>query len=640
MLDNNKLTVLLNELDQCREDDRGSISLMLQVIAAGIAALAVVFALGTSDEGIAAQSPEWIFPVFAVGIVIAVFSYATSLGIKMSLRYHYMRFLENEIRTLVEMGSDYYGWNEVASPIITLNVHHIKSSWTVKHFASLIGGVLAALAVCLMLGVYFFLDKNPAFGALALALVLPFLILFLSNFSGTSSSEEMYNTALIIAAQKRSQVKQDKGALGESSGSDDLKSEKSSRARSAMSKLIIYLIYPRPKDALKILFILFGSLLGTVFSGFSLDDPSSWLHAVTAFLVSFLIFDFLGYQARYQWNDVRGYVEDEHNPEARKRARLPHIPDNSRLAPKLSLAIACYRLLLALMLCWCNPLGAGCQLFVCLVAIFVIAAIYEFARSKKACPTLVLLFLVSLGYPLRIFVGIWAACPFLLNMLSFMPDTLELVSVVIASVFFGIVFVGLTWALEGCDFHLGSKKGAYHKRHVDALALKLPGVFSDPYPLKEVRPVFAIWNVSMFLSVIVMSIPLVYFAPYLWLGIFACFLFLILFFCMVLLPAPNPDFAYIAACILLIVGGILCALVWFPQNDLTSRGSDLWCLTAIGLAVYLVIYTGFRNSNYKEMNDSLDNIKKAIAGGGTALLAVLVGKETSNFLMPKTKKKK
>lgn len=39
----NLLTVLLDELDQCREEDRDARNQMLQAIAAGMAALAVIF---------------------------------------------------------------------------------------------------------------------------------------------------------------------------------------------------------------------------------------------------------------------------------------------------------------------------------------------------------------------------------------------------------------------------------------------------------------------------------------------------------------------------------------------------------------------------------------------------------------------
>jgi len=51
----------MSELEQYREDNRGANTLVLQVIAAGVAALAIVFALTTSEEGSVLQGVNWFF---------------------------------------------------------------------------------------------------------------------------------------------------------------------------------------------------------------------------------------------------------------------------------------------------------------------------------------------------------------------------------------------------------------------------------------------------------------------------------------------------------------------------------------------------------------------------------------------------
>lgn len=344
------------------------------------------------------------------------------------------------------------------------------------------------------------------------------------------------------------------------------------------------------------------------------------------------MFDFLGYQARYQWNDIRGYNEDKNNPEEKKRGRLPHIAGKEKLSPKLSFAVAAYRLLFAVVICWCNPLNVGFQLFICLLAIFVIAAVYEYARSKSGTLTILMLVLVSLGYPLRIFVGLWVACPNLFSMLSDSSNVLIFVLLTVASILFGMVFVGLTWALEGADHHI--KRGAkpYHKHHVDELALKLPGVFDELYPLKNIRPVFAIWNIAMCLSTLLMCAVLVFLAPEMGLGVLACSLFIGWFLCMWIISDPTPGAIYMVVGIMLIVGSMFCLFFYFPQSGLSSRDSTLWCFVAIGLAVYLLIYTGFRNTNYEEMNSSLDNVKKAVASLYKALIGAIIGRQMVELL--------
>lgn len=608
-----RLMVLLSDLEQCREDDRAANSLMLQVAAAGVAALAIVFALSTSAND-SLESVPWLFSAFAIGIITAAFSYLTSVGIKASLRYHHMRHLEEEIRKIASMDDAHFGWTEVSSPIITLNFSHVRTTWTLRHFVGLVGGILASLAACIMLVIFFFIGKSPSVWFLALVLIAPLILLFASNLGKASASKDMYDAARRIALERRN---------------DEVR-----EGESASLRLVRYLAYPRPKDALKVFFVFLGSLIGVVLSGEAYGGIELLSSATGSFLLAFFVFDFLGYQARYQLNDIRGYVEDARNPEQEKRERLPHIPGNDSFVLKVSAAVAVYRVLLALVVCWLNPLGAGVPLLVCLGATFLVAAVYEFARSTKRTPTLLLLVLVSLGYPLRIFAGAWVAFPGLFSGPLFEGGVLYgLLPIMIATSFFGITFVGITWLLEGCDHYRKYPNEEYHKRHVSELARRVQHYDSCEHPLENRQPMFASWNVAMALSIAFMCVPLIVFAPHARWGLLACAVLLLLLFMMVI-PKPKPDCLYAIVCLLIMAGILVLLFAYLPQD---GRSFGLWGLTALAAMGYLLIYTSFRNTNYKEMNESIDNIKKRMVEIWKRLLVLLLGEEAAAIVDGKKK---
>ena len=136
---------------------------------------------------------------------------------------------------------------------------------------------------------------------------------------------------------------------------------------------------------------------------------------------------------------------------------------------------------------------------------------------------------MGLGYPLRIIAGAWVACSSLLDPGFLASNGATLILVAASAVFFGMVFVGLTWALEGCD-HLTKGSGSeYHKRHVKELSKAIPNASKSDYPLRECRPVTAVWNVAMLASLALMCVILVDRSPFEGMGILVSCSYLILF---------------------------------------------------------------------------------------------------------------
>src|SRR3954449_11311068 len=77
-----------------------------------------------------------------------------------------------------------------------------------------------------------------------------------------------------------------------------------------------YLLLPRPKDLGKAVVFPLGFLLGVAVSS-HLD-----MREVALAFLTWGVLEFLVYQARYQWNDVRGFAADQRHPDRVNRRRL------------------------------------------------------------------------------------------------------------------------------------------------------------------------------------------------------------------------------------------------------------------------------------------------------------------------------
>jgi len=139
--------------------------------------------------------------------------------------------------------------------------------------------------------------------------------------------------------------------------------------------LTAYLLLPRPADMVKafVLPLTFG--LGVLGAGGV--DAAQLLRA----LVVWAAMELLIYQARYQWNDVRGFAADQVHPDAVARGRLPGPGERGRAHIAASVAVATCRLLLTAGLALLFWRDLGHVLVTVTVAVFGVAAVYEWVRS-------------------------------------------------------------------------------------------------------------------------------------------------------------------------------------------------------------------------------------------------------------------
>ncbi|MFI5688643.1 hypothetical protein [Streptomyces sp. NPDC051636] len=176
-------------------------------------------------------------------------------------------------------------------------------------------------------------------------------------------------------------------------------------------------------------------------------------------LLTLLIFEYLVYSARYQWNDIRGIEEDAKHPHSRARRRLPYRAaaekSQKRYLVYSSLCVAAGRVLGAVTVAW---IAGNIALVLILVGIvFGIACIYEVLRNLESRTPVEdnthprqyiiatsLWLLVGAGYSLRFLAGLYAA--------DIAPISSLALTGAVYAFFFGVMFVLLTWVLEAASY--------------------------------------------------------------------------------------------------------------------------------------------------------------------------------------------
>lgn len=160
--------------------------------------------------------------------------------------------------------------------------------------------------------------------------------------------------------------------------------------------LVSYLLLPRPKDAPKGAVLLLAYAIGAVGAG-HLDGGS-----VAQDLVCWLALELLVYQARYQWNDVRGFAADQRHPDRDQRGRLPGPIERARTNVTASVAVLAARLLATGALVLVLPGTEGRILLASSAGVFGVAVVYELIRARATGRT------SEVPPPLRpALVGLW-----------------------------------------------------------------------------------------------------------------------------------------------------------------------------------------------------------------------------------------
>jgi hypothetical protein len=227
--------------------------------------------------------------------------------------------------------------------------------------------------------------------------------------------------------------------------------------------LLSYLLLPRPKDTVKAWILPSTFVIGVASTG----------HVSSAQLLNlagvWFALELLIYQARYQWNDIRGFHADQAHPDVCGRGRLPGPVGRARPHKLVSTLVVGLRLLLAALIGLLLPFGNGLVLVAELgVAVFAVGFVYERVKDyavrdgEDAGATRLsvfgLWFVVGGGYAVRGLAG--------LALTVDIPQRPVLAVAATAAMWaYGIAFVTSRWAVESLAFaRVSEGKVVWHAR--------------------------------------------------------------------------------------------------------------------------------------------------------------------------------
>lgn len=269
-----------------------------------------------------------------------------------------------------------------------------------------------------------------------------------------------------------------------------------------------YLALPRPADLGKAIIIPLAFGIGSLLT----SPPST--HQILRALVVWFAVEYLAYQARYQWNDIRGFWSDQLHPDCDARGRLPGPVERGRAHIMLSSVVAAVRVFAAVLVIVAAQVDAA--FIASVAAVFAVAVVYEWVRAhagpcgpaQRPPAACVALWVVSGGgYCVRGLTGLLLASGTHVGAAGLALAGLACWST-------GIVFVTTRWAVESIPFVI-RREGRLQwvaspdagRGHLLALAHWLPQDAAEaPADLPSWRilwlrrPWHAPWNVALLIA--------------------------------------------------------------------------------------------------------------------------------------------
>jgi hypothetical protein len=379
--------------------------------------------------------------------------------------------------------------------------------------------------------------------------------------------------------------------------------------------LVRYLLLPRPVDVTKWLFVPIAALIAFLHVDVDPVDRVPLLWAAGTWLV----FEYLIYQGRYQWNDIRGFGDDIAHPAAVERGRLPSSRFGPRFSVSASLLVILAKAALATIFALLAPGAVADLIWMSFLAVWSLALGYEWLRGNPdrmhhLAPAI--WSSVGMGYAIRTALGL------LLFGLNPHGDTLwPFVSFVVAAWLFGIVFVTLTWVLEAIGHCRGQLPGVLvypddslsRKPHLIPL-LRYAGVDvrrldpSDPVPpsaegeefLKGWIPLVSPWNVAVVAATSVSAAAAIPASLRSWPLITAALTITAVATAGITMTTSSRA-RWVASTATTVAVAILGLLLF---------GSPQGFVPPVTAMIFLLMYTAFRDQSYKKLKNFLPDIRK------------------------------
>ncbi|MDQ0830545.1 hypothetical protein QF032_002389 [Streptomyces achromogenes] len=508
--DANRFDILKMDYEMARDDERTFSNIQAAVASIAVALLAVIATIVSdtcqlSDAKDCKRVPDF-FLAAAPSVPFAALAFLQLLGAVSSIRSYYIRALERELRgyarrPLTELHSispiQPASYFELITEVTTMR--RGRSGYRVLSFLVLSVTFLVFAGFTVYIAV-----KLDGYYTLSMLLLYGVAFAFLaSEVAGATLGARTTFVRVAQQFQARSALPLLTNATG---------------GTNTGRGIVSYLVFPRPEDWSKLLFIPLVFLAASASRG----TPFDW----TTLLTCMVIAEYLVYSARYQWNDIRGVAADAAHPQARARLRLPYSGDRGRLRFIVgwSLGVAFARVVTAVLLGYAT--GEITFTLAFLAAVFAVAALYELLRTSSQAPSTTprgrsrlakaIWLTVGTGYALRFLVGVYAAgIP--------LGDPLVYTGAVFAYAF-GIMFFLLTWVLEATSYCRASAGGVWYqgrelrgKANLGILLRYVRGpvisTHPDPHPAApsalncgEVKilagrgALFAPWNLALWVS--------------------------------------------------------------------------------------------------------------------------------------------
>lgn len=626
--DQYKIQEIMNEISECREDERNSrnqIFTILAVVAAFIAAIITLLSIVGGESSkinfVDRESLALGANILSTLLLGSAVPWIANLGLLSTFRHFYLIELETQLSDLLDNNREFFHWESISTPVITFNVKHILPGYSMLYnlnmFISFIS--ILTLAVAYILFVQLFANT---FSLLNIIMTVwfwtVFIVVIFTIVTASIKSEEIYKQAKQYAKIRKSH-EENHIKYGEA------------KKKMEIFNFIRYFLYPRIVDIQKNVFFIIGLLIGIIYR--EIEKPIFYLTAwelkndlYQAIYVWFIL-DFLVYQARYIWNDLRGIDVDSIHPEKSKRKRLPVELFGEKTAILLAFSVIVFRLLAAFVLITMYG-GALKKVLTCgVVIIFAIAGLYESAKTKNNA--MALFALVPWGYSIRLCFGVISAWPSILQYsTSNKLDTMILLFVLLATAAFGEVFVSLTWCFDAVFLEQNGIE--VRKNHYLILYNQVPEYCrNQENPLICKDSLGTIWNRFFCYSIFFLELSCI--------------------------SVINFSISEELPVIISILVGII--TIWIVFQNRSRKGkmeicgyilipfiSVLECvyLYKCGITTELILYvaliilrTGYeiffmvlRHSNYQKLVGFGGEIKKMIKNGVLWFLMILLGKNT------------
>ena len=503
-----RLQILLEDYAQCRDDERTWVIALASLIAVaftlvGLLAAAVTQTCRFSTSRACTNVPDYVVGAAPL-LPIALIAFLQSLGIIATIRNYYMRALEEEIRRYA--GDPLKAISPVTGAsyidITTEFVSMRRGNWAYRVLMNLI--VVIVLITFGGFACYIAVHMDPRTQATMTVIYLPIvLLLAYENYLGGIGGRSMFST---VAQRYLAHRYSDGYAL------HDLVTDAPGDSR-AERPLLSYLLMPRVAEWVKWA-IAPGAFIVTAWTT---GDLRNWHR----FILVWIILEFLIYEARYQWNDIRGVGEDPKHALSTARMRLP-VQHNAQRNIIASCITGVARLVIALWIAEAVHLLTAVALLIVLV--FGTAIIYETLRTtpesmdplpRPTARSYAIWITVGIGYAIRSGTGIWLG--------GYPVLSLTAISGMAYFYAFGITLVLLVWTLEAASSYTTdgiesffAEPGSTRKIHVASLLRwtgwtvqagmgDLQGAVIPVLKVKQGK-LYAPWNLTMLLSAVLAAI--------------------------------------------------------------------------------------------------------------------------------------